>query len=245
MKKQFIILCLVLFCSVGVASADYLKDTISTEGGDLTITFLKHASLMLEYQGKVVHVDPVSKMADYSKLPKADLILVTHEHGDHYDASAIEQLKKQDTQIIVNKAVKAKGADGLVMASGDSLTALGLPIKAVLAYNIVHKRDNGEFFHPKGRDIGYVVTFADIDLYIAGDTENTPEVKALEGIDIAFLPMNLPYTMDPEMVADAVRGFKPAVLYPYHYRGTDPSKLVDLLKDQKHTEIRVRKMYDE
>jgi len=244
MKNMLIVLSLGLLFLVQTASADYLKDSIPTDGGDLTITFLGHASLMLEYQGKVIHVDPATKMADYSKLPKADLILITHEHQDHYDANAIEQLTKSDTRIIVNKAVSDKGTEGKVMANGDFANALGLPIWAVPAYNIVHKRESGEPFHPKGRDNGYIITFANLNLYIAGDTENTPEVKALKNIDIAFLPMNLPYTMSPEMVADAVRGFKPAVLYPYHYRGTDPNLLVDLLKDQHHTEIRVRKMYE-
>jgi L-ascorbate metabolism protein UlaG (beta-lactamase superfamily) len=243
MKKLFIVLGLAQFLFLQTAFAGYLKDHIPTDGGELTITFLGHATLMLEYQGKIIHVDPAVKKVDYGMLPKADLILITHEHGDHYDVSAIEQLKKQDTQIIVNQAVKDKGSDGQVMANGDSIEILDLPIKAVPAYNIVHKRENGELYHPKGRDNGYIITFANHQLYIAGDTENTPEVKALKGIDIAFLPMNLPYTMSPEMVADAVRSFKPTVLYPYHYRGTDPNTLIALLKDQQHTEIRLRKMY--
>jgi L-ascorbate metabolism protein UlaG (beta-lactamase superfamily) len=243
MKKLFIVLGLAQFLFIQTAFADYLKDHIPTDGGELTITFLGHATLMLEYQGKIIHVDPAVKKVDYGMLPKADLILITHEHGDHYDVSAIEQLKKQDTQIIVNQAVKDKGSDGQVMANGDSIEILDLLIKAVPAYNIVHKRENGELYHPKGRDNGYIITFANHQLYIAGDTENTPEVKALKGIDIAFLPMNLPYTMSPEMVADAVRSFKPTVLYPYHYRGTDPNTLIALLKDQQHTEIRLRKMY--
>jgi len=234
----------LIFCFQTTAFADNLKDNIPTAGGDLTITFLGHASLMLEYQGKVIQVDPVSKMADYSKLPKADLILITHEHWDHYDVSAIDQLKKPDTVIIENQAVKDKGTDGKVMANGDFANVLGLPIWAVPAYNIVHKRDNGEPFHPKGRDNGYIIGFANVKLYIAGDTENTPEMKALKNIDIAFLPMNLPYTMTPEMAADAIRAFKPAVVYPYHYRGTDPNLLADLLKDQHDTEVRIRKMYD-
>ena len=245
MKVFCIALHIVLFGFVQTVSSEPIKDRIPTNNGELVITFLKHSSLMLEYQGKVIHVDPVSRMADYNKLPKADLILITHEHGDHYDTAAIKQIKKKETEVVVNRAVKNKGTYGKVMDNGDLITVHGLPIKAMPAYNIVHRRDNGELYHPKGRDNGFVITFANIDLYIAGDTENTPEMKGLDGIDIAFLPMNLPYTMSPEMVADAVRSFKPAVLYPYHYSGTDPDDLLDLLDGQNHTEIRVRKMYDD
>ena len=128
------------------------------------------------------------------------------------------------------------------MKNGDQKTIMGIPIVAVAAYNLVHKRENGEFYHPKGEGNGYVLTFGDTRVYIAGDTENTPEMKALQGIDYAFLPMNLPYTMTPEMVADAVEAFKPKVLYPYHYGDTDVSRLVQLLAGNEDTEVRIRKM---
>ena len=128
------------------------------------------------------------------------------------------------------------------MKNGDIRIVKGLTIEAVPAYNLVHKRDNGQPFHPKGQGNGYVITFGDKRVYIAGDTENTPEMKALEAIDCAFLPMNLPYTMTPEMVADAAKAFKPKILYPYHYGKTDPAELVDLLKDEKDIEVRIRKM---
>ena len=128
------------------------------------------------------------------------------------------------------------------MKNGDVLNLAGLKIEVVPAYNIVHKRPDGEPYHPKGQGNGYVVTFGKTRLYVAGDTENTPEMKSLKKIDIAFLPMNLPYTMTPEMVADAVRAFEPKVLYPYHYGQTDPNMLVNLLKDSKKTEVRIRKL---
>jgi L-ascorbate metabolism protein UlaG (beta-lactamase superfamily) len=118
----------------------------------------------------------------------------------------------------------------------------GLKIEAVPAYNIVHKRDSGQPFHPKGIGNGYIITFGDKRVYIAADTENIQEMKELKGIDIAFLPMNLPYTMTPEMVADAAKAFKPKILYPYHYGETDTSKLLNLLKDSKEIEVRIRKM---
>lgn len=128
------------------------------------------------------------------------------------------------------------------MQNGDVKTVDGLKIEAVPAYNLVHMRSEGVPFHPKGNGNGYVITFGDIRIYVAGDTENIPEMKQLKDIDVAFLPMNLPYTMTPEMVADAARAFKPKVLYPYHYGKTDPSKLVELMKDTPEVEIRIRKM---
>jgi L-ascorbate metabolism protein UlaG (beta-lactamase superfamily) len=128
------------------------------------------------------------------------------------------------------------------MRNGDEQTVAGIPVKAVPAYNMVHKRPSGEPFHPKGFGNGYILSFGTTKLYIAGDTENIPEMKALTGIDIAFLPMNLPYTMTPEMVLDAASVFRPRVLYPYHYGDTDVSKLEDLLKGDKDIEVRIRKM---
>lgn len=128
------------------------------------------------------------------------------------------------------------------MKNGDIQTVLGIKVEAVPAYNLVHKRDNGQFFHPKGIGNGYVLTFGDKRIYVAGDTENIPEMKALQGIDCAFLPMNLPYTMTPEMVSDAAKAFKPKILYPYHYGDTDPTKLMELLKDTPNIEVRIRQM---
>jgi L-ascorbate metabolism protein UlaG (beta-lactamase superfamily) len=228
---------------IGEVSAEmkFEQDTIKTSAGDLTITFIGHGTLMFTFGGKTIHVDPVGREADYTEMPKADLVLITHEHGDHLDPAAIKILRKEGTQIVLTKACAEK-VEGLVMANGDVQTVGGMKIEAVPAYNIVHVRSAGNPFHPKGRGNGYIITFGDKRIYIAGDTENTPEMKRLKNIDVAFLPMNLPYTMTPEMVADAAKAFKPKILYPYHYSQTDPNKLVELLKDLKDVEVRIRDM---
>ena len=218
------------------------EDVFKTKKGDLKITFIGHGTLMFSYNDKVIHLDPWSRLADYSRLPKADLILITHEHGDHLDTRAVEIIRKAQTKVVLTKACAEKIPGGIVMKNGDVRTVLGLKIEAVPAYNIVHKRSGGQPFHPKGRGNGYVVTFDKTRVYVAGDTENVPEMKKLKKIDIAFLPMNLPYTMTPKMVADAARAFGPKILYPYHYGQTDPNELVKLLKDQKKIEVRIRRM---
>jgi L-ascorbate metabolism protein UlaG (beta-lactamase superfamily) len=186
--------------------------------------------------------DLVGQYADYGKLPKADLILITHEHFDHLDAKAVAALRQPETQIVMTQAAAAQVAGGVVMKNGEAKTVAGLSIEAVPAYNLVHKRDSGAPFHPRGKDNGYIITFGDTRVYVAGDTENTPEMKALKDIAIAFLPMNLPYTMTPEMVADAARAFRPKILYPYHFGKTDTSKLAPLLKDIPEIEVRIRRM---
>jgi len=218
------------------------EDTIQTSQGDVKITCIGHGTLMFVYEGKVIHVDPWSRLADYAKLPQAELILITHEHQDHLDTQAIAALTKENTSIVINQACVDKVRRGIIMKNGDSCTLHGLKVEAVPAYNMVHKRPGGTPFHPKGNGNGYIVTFGDKRVYIAGDTENIPEMKSLKNIDIAFLPMNLPYTMTPEMVADAAQAFKPKILYPYHYGQTDPSTLVNLLKDSPNIEVRIRKL---
>jgi L-ascorbate metabolism protein UlaG (beta-lactamase superfamily) len=197
---------------------------------------------MLRFNGKTIHIDPFSKLADYAKLPKADVIFITHEHSDHLDPAALQSIRTKDTVLVLTAKCAEKISGGIVMQNGDVRTMAGIQVEAVPAYNIVHKRDTGRPYHPKGEGNGYVLTFGDKRVYIAGDTENTPEMKSLKNIDIAFLPMNLPYTMTPEMVADAAKVFRPKVLYPYHYSGTDPARIVDLLKKDRDIEVRVRKM---
>jgi L-ascorbate metabolism protein UlaG (beta-lactamase superfamily) len=197
---------------------------------------------MMRFGGKTIDVDPWSKLADYAKLPKADLVLITHEHGDHLDPAALELVRGPKTVMIYTRKCAEKVKGGTVMMNGDVRTEAGVRIEAVPAYNIEHKRPDGTPFHPKGEGNGYVLTFGLKRVYIAGDTENTPEMKALRSIDVAFLPMNLPYTMTPAMVADAAGAFRPRVLYPYHYGETDPNALLDLMKNDKGIDIRVRSM---
>ena len=241
-----VILLIVLFWAAmetGVsAERNYETDIVKTSKGDLQIVFIGHGSLMLTFGGKVIHVDPFSRVADYSKLPQADLIFLTHEHRDHLDLKALEFLRTDKTKIILTENCAQQVKGGIIMRNGEVKTVDGLKIEAVPAYNLVHMRSEGVAFHPKGNGNGYVITFGDKRIYLAGDTENIPEMKNLKDIDYAFLPMNLPYTMTPEMVADAAKAFKPKVLYPYHYGETDPSKLVELMKDTPEIEIRIRKM---
>ena len=223
------------------AGNSYEMDVIKTSTGDLEITFFGHASLMMKFNGKIIYADPVGKEADYSVLPKADLIFLTHDHHDHMDLSVLPKLRTSSTPIVLTEKCSGKVSGGMVMNNGDVKTVVGIKIEAVPAYNLINKRDDGQPFHPKGDGNGYILTFGDKRVYIAGDTENTPEMKALLNIDVAFLPMNLPYTMTPEMVADAAKAFKPKILYPYHFGETETLKLVKLLKDSG-TEVRIRKM---
>jgi L-ascorbate metabolism protein UlaG (beta-lactamase superfamily) len=217
-------------------------DTIPTAAGSLEIAFIGHGSLMFEHGSTVVHVDPVMRETDYRQLPAADLLLVTHRHGDHLDTAAIRTLTKAGTVVIVAPDCAGAVEGAVELANGGRRTVQGLAVEAVPAYNVVHKRDSGQPYHPKGDGNGYVITFADTRVYVAGDTENIPEMKALTDIDIAFLPMNLPYTMTPAMVADAARAFRPRMLYPYHYGSTDVSALTTLLRSESDIEVRIRRM---
>lgn len=223
-----------------MAPQKFETDVIETAAGDLEITFLGHGTLMLAFNNQHIHVDPYGRVADYSDLPKADLVLVTHEHQDHLDTRALARISTDATEIVLSEAAAQQVQGGIVMRSGDERTVAGIPIEAVPAYNIEHKRPSGQPYHPKGVGNGYVLTFGDTRVYIAGDTEHIPEMADLEDIDIAFLPMNLPYTMTPEMVAEAARVIRPQILYPYHFGDTDTSTLQQLVGDE--IEVRVRDM---
>ncbi len=224
------------------AQTNFEQDIFKTGAGDLKMTFIGHGTLMFELNGTTIHIDPVGRYADYTTLPKADLILITHQHGDHLDPAAIGQILKDGTEIFCNTACLEKVPSAKVLKNGDKAEYKGISIEAVPAYNLVHKRDNGNPFHPKGEGNGYVLTIGGNKIYIAGDTENIPEMKDLKKIDIAFLPMNLPYTMTPQMVADAAASFNPKILYPYHYGNTQVDQLKELMKENKECEIRIRKM---
>lgn len=232
----------MLAASVCVAEQKFQSDVIKTEAGDLEITFIGHGTLMFTFNGKVFHIDPWAKLADYSKLPKANVIAITHEHQDHLDVDTINKIRTGNTLIVCNEKAHQKVPQGQIMKNGDSKDVEGVVIEAVPAYNIVHMRKPGEPYHPKGVGNGYIFTFGGKRIYVAGDTENIPEMKKLQNIDVAFLPMNLPYTMSPEMVADAAKVFKPKVLYPYHTGDTDLSKLTGLMKGTEGVEVRLRSM---
>jgi L-ascorbate metabolism protein UlaG (beta-lactamase superfamily) len=222
--------------------AAFETDTVRTSGGPLVITFIGHGTLMFSYRGTTMHVDPWSRLADYTKLPKADIVLVTHEHPDHADPAALKIVSGEKTVVLLTEACRSRGVEGTVMKAGDSTSVAGISVEAVYAYNVVNKRSDGQPFHPRGAGNGYVITFGDKRVYVAGDTDNIPEMKLLRRIDVAFLPMNLPYTMTPEMAADAALAFKPKVLYPYHYGETDATRLVELLKGHPEIQVRIRKM---
>lgn len=240
------ILASVIFAALpmimAVEASAFEQDIIKAKEGDFAVVFIGHGSLMFEFEEMIIHVDPFSRLADYAELAEADLVLITHEHRDHLDEKALKNICTDETEVVLTEACLSKWPKGTVMKNGDTLAFGDFEIVAVPAYNIVHKRDNGSPFHPKGIGNGYVIARGSTKIYIAGDTENIPEMKNLTDIDIAFLPMNLPYTMTPEMVAEAARIFKPRLLYPYHFGSTDTSKIVALLKDEKDIEVRIRNM---
>lgn len=222
---------------------EYIKaDIYETNKGALKVTLVGHGSVMFEYGGKIIQVDPYSKVAEYSNLPKADLIILTHEHQDHLDTIAINAAKKADTHFIISKPCNEMLGFGDIINNGDKTTWNDISIEAVPAYNIVSKRPDGTAFHPKGRGNGYIFSFGDKKVYVAGDTENIPEMDKLKGtIDIAFLPKNQPYTMTDDMFIDAAKKVIPKVLYPYHLSEFDQEKISKAL-DGTNIQLAVRPM---
>ncbi len=207
-------------------------DVVMTDQGDLTVHAFHHASMMLTWNGIHILVDPAPPFgapaagdiaAEYTAAAAPDIILVTHDHGDHFNVPILRAVAADGTMLVAPQAVVAKMPADLktrteVMANGDTMTAKGISIEAVPAYNTTAGRTQ---YHPKGRGNGYVLTLGDQRIYIAGDTEETPAMKGLKAIDVAFLPMNLPYTMDVDHAAAAVKDFRPKIVYPYHYSGSD------------------------
>ncbi len=240
--KIVLILSVILTAGIISNAQTFEKDVFSTSQGELEITFIAHGTLMMELNGKVIHIDPVSWYTDYTKMPKADLILVTHEHGDHLDAKALDAIKKDGTEIVLTPICNEKYKGTAVLKNGESGTFSGIEVEAVPAYNIKNEREPGKPFHPKGSGNGYVLHFGNTKVYVAGDTENIPEMAELKDVDIAFLPMNLPYTMTPEMVVEAAKMFNPKVLYPYHFGETNTDELLRLMNGEEATEVRIRKL---
>lgn len=227
----------------GKSVPSYPTDEVQINGKSVKLTFFAHASIAIEYEGRVIYVDPVMGNAEYDKLPKADMILVTHSHYDHFDMAAIEALQKDDTRLLLDKT----SAEGL---SGDCYTMLpggvaepfeDIRVEAVAAYNTSEHQLQ---FHPKEReDCGYVITLGGtVRIYVSGDTEPTEEQAALKNIDIAFICVNQPYTMTPEQAVAAVKAVAPKIYYPYHYgqvdEPTDVEALAKMLEDV--TDVRIR-----
>ena len=218
MKSLCAMIC-ILAASV-FAHASEAPQTFPTSAGPVKIIPLYHASTLIEAGGKVIYLDP-AKPAKLDGLPKADLILITDIHGDHMDPDSIKEISKSDTEIISSPAVAQTVTSAKPIANGETKTWQGWTIEAIPAYNIKRGPAPGKLFHDKGRGNGYVLTYGGKRFYFSGDTEGIPEMRALKNIDVAFVCMNLPYTMPPEEAADAVKAFHPKIVIPYHYRGSD------------------------
>ena len=218
------------------------SDTFTTPGGkSVKFTCIKHASIRIEYDGLEIQVDPVGEAVlpatDYSLLPKANIILVTHEHRDHFDREALTMLRTASTAIYTNRAVHRDFRSSIPLANGDSVQYRpDISVRAVPAYNTTPDHLQ---YHPQGRDNGYILTLDSMRIYIAGDTEDIPEMSELGPIDIAFLPCNQPYTMTPEQLVNAAKAIKPRVLFPYHYSDT-PVGRVKLMLTGSGIDVRIR-----
>ena len=225
-------------------------DVFKTSEGDLRITPLYHGSVMLEWAGKIIHVDPWSQ-GDYTGIPQADMFVITHTHRDHLDPTMIDMLKKPGTIIVGPPAVidtlNCAPACGKAETVSDSekKTVMGIGFEGVPMYNIVQGSAPGMPFHHKGIGSGYIMTFGDTRVYFSGDTECTPEMKALKNISVAFLAMNPPRTETPLEAAECAKAFKPKIVYPYHYRGSKPEDFATALKDTPRVEVRIRKLEGE
>ncbi len=231
---------LLMFALAFAAAVAFAADSFPAAGGDITVTPIQHASVQIEHAGKVIQADPAQ--ADFSRAKPADLVLITDIHGDHLDPASLAKVRKAGAPVVIPAAAKDKVADGTVMANGETRTVAGISIEAVPMYNLQRGPAPGQLYHPKGRGNGYIVTLGGKRLYLAGDTECTPEMKALRNIDIAFVPMNLPYTMTPAEAAECIKTFKPKVVYPYHYRGQNLDELASALKGSG-IDVRIRDWY--
>ena len=242
MKRIITSLLTLLGLATACNSQGYEVDSFTTKNGKtVRIHALVHSSIRIEFDGKEIEIDPVSKLGekniDYGSMPKADYIFITHEHFDHLDTTAIKLLKGNHTQLITNQRCFEMLGDGTVMANSDILKlADDFTVEAVPAYNIT---EGHQQFHPKGRDNGFILNLDGLRIYIAGDTEDIPEMAEIKDIDIAFLPCNQPYTMTVDQLIHAAKMIKPKVLFPYHYGQTDVSGIPTLLKDDG-IEVRIR-----
>ncbi|MDE3154932.1 MAG: MBL fold metallo-hydrolase [Acidobacteriota bacterium] len=228
--------------AIALAGAAFgATDAIPAAGGAIEITPLYHASLQIAYGGTVIQVDPTKEGNAFGPA-KADLILVTDIHGDHFQPPALEAVKKAETPVVAPQVVADKLPGALVMRNGDTRTVAGIEIHALPMYNLHRGPAPGQLYHPKGRGNGYILTLGGKRIYIAGDTACTPEMKAVRNIDVAFVPMNLPYTMTPAEAAACVKVFHPKIVYPYHYRGSDLKVFADALQGTG-IDVRLRDWY--
>jgi L-ascorbate metabolism protein UlaG (beta-lactamase superfamily) len=218
-------------------------DHFATANGPLDVTPLNHASVLFEWTGKALYVDPTmaSLAGAAASLPKADVIFITDIHPDHLDPSALERLRKNGTSVVGPPAVAEKTHVDVVMKNGDTRAVEGVAVEAIPMYNVTRGPSPGKLFHDKGRGNGYVLGFASTRVYLSGDTECTSEMRGLEHIDAAFVCMNLPFTMPPSEAISCIDAFRPRVLFPYHYRGSDLSGL-HVLADQG-IDVRLRSWY--
>lgn len=217
-------------------------DTVATADGDIVIHPVDHASLLLGFGAEVIYVDPVGGAGRYEGLPAATAILVTHGHGDHFDVPTLEAIAGAapilTSQEVFDKLPEGLKANATAIANGGEGSLNGIAIRAIAAHNVTEDRMR---YHPVGVGNGYVISFSDKLVYVAGDTEPTEDMLALTGIEVAFLPMNLPYTMTPEQAAEAVNTFKPRIVYPYHYGESDLSVFETTVGAD--TEVRLRNWY--
>jgi len=218
--KSIFKLAYTLVAMSSLAAAGAAPQIFQTSSGAVKITPLYHASTLIEAGGKIIYVDPANP-AKFAGLPKADLILITHLHPDHMDPASIGEISKAGTDILAPLAVLATVKTAKPIGNGETKTWQGWTIEAIPAYNLTRGPSPGKLFHNRGRDNGYVLTYGGVRFYFSGDTEGVPEMRSLKNIDVAFVCMNLPYTMPPEEAADAVKAFRPKVVIPYHYHGSD------------------------
>lgn len=239
--RLFLLIALCLSFAALATSAQAQTQTFKTSAGDLKITPVFHASLYIEAGGKVIYIDP-TKPGNFSATPKADLILITHDHGDHvdHDGSSINAVKKDGTEIWTPAAVHEFITASTVMGDSETKKWGKFTIQSVPAYNTVRGPKEGQFFHPKGRGQGYVITYGGKRFYFSGDTENEPELRALKNIDAAFICINLPYTMTVDEAAELTKAINPKVVIPYHYRAMPATDLNAFKSKLEGTKIDVR-----
>lgn len=243
MKKFCVTLVLLLFSVFAMHAQSLLKpDTVKAESGEIIIQPIRHATMVLNWQDATLYVDPAQREAMFSGLPSPDIILITDVHGDHFNPETLDALNTENATIVVPQAVAdrlstTKYMEKLVILdNGEQTKQMDIPIRAIPMYNLPQSEDAR---HPKGRGNGYVLTLGGENLYLSGDTEGIPEMRNLENIDIAFVCMNMPYTMSVKQAAEAVLDFQPDIVYPYHYRGQDAQKFRKLV-NTKNADIEVR-----